>query len=319
MDWYLPDGDLAAASGLRQELGAHLRRHASSPDGVEEADLVVAELLANAVEHASGPAWVSLRWDGERPELSVADLGPGFSLAPSLPADALADGGRGLVLVEALAERLEVVAREHGGSVVRAVLPVQRRPEPDLAPPRSRTHALPGLEEADPQGGFGRDAFLRALVVQLAQAVEDQQGPDAAAAAVAQVGVDVGGQVEAEYRRATGAAGPLTPEQAAEAMVRLKRAVGGGFRAVHVEEDRVVLETSTCPFGDAVTRAPALCRVTTSVFGGLAAAAGDDDRSAVSLERRIAVGDHSCRVVVWLRGDDPAVPPGAQRFVRPRS
>ena len=58
---------------------------------------------------------------------------------------------------------------------------------------------LPAIDEAGPDG-FGRESFLRALVVQLSRAVEDQHGPDAAEAAVAQVGTDVGAQMETDQR-----------------------------------------------------------------------------------------------------------------------
>ena len=38
--------------------------------------------------------------------------------------------------------------------------------------------------------------------MQLARTIEDHHGPDAAEAAVAQVGMDVGGQMEQEFRLA---------------------------------------------------------------------------------------------------------------------
>ena len=50
---------------------------------------------------------------------------------------------------------------------------------------------------------------------------------------------------------------------------------------------------------DSVLRAPALCRMTSSVFGGIAAR-NTPNAVAVLLEERIAVGDPGCRVVVSL-------------------
>lgn len=48
------------------------------------------------------------------------------------------------------------------------------------------------------------------------------------------------------------------------------------------------------------TLAPSLCRMTSSVFGGIAAR-NSDDGVAVLLEERIAVGDPGCRVIVYLQ------------------
>jgi hypothetical protein len=92
------------------------------------------------VEHTTGPAWISLRWDGTHPLLSVADVGPGFArpdvaagdvmerrtLSPRLPSDPLATGGRGLYLVSRLALDVAVSPRQTGGTVVSVTLDVRR-------------------------------------------------------------------------------------------------------------------------------------------------------------------------------------------------
>jgi len=91
----------------------------------------------------------------------------------------------------------------------------------------------------------------------------------------------------------------MTPEQLGHCFVRLKHAIDGGFSVVEASADQIVLENTRCPFGDSVLRAPALCRMTSSVFGGIAARNSADDVS-VLLEERIAVGDPGCRVVVSL-------------------
>ena len=61
-------------------------------------------------------------------------------------------------------------------------------------------------------------------------------------------------------------------------------------------------------FGDAVKAAPALCRMTSSVFGGIAAR-NRADGAAVVLEERISVGDPGCRVVVHLCAPPEEVAP----------
>ena len=300
VDWYL---DAAAADGsvrLRREIVDYLARHATDAEQVWAAEIIVGEILANAVEHANGPIWVSVNWSDAEPELAVHDLGDSFALDPTLPENHLAESGRGLFLVAHLAADLDVAAKRAGGKVVTARLPVTRPEEISIDPAGRSVGALPGLDEAEPGRGFGKEAFLRALVVQLAQAVERDEGPVAAQAAVAQVGTDVGGQMEAEYRLAHEIVGQLTPEQMVDCYVRLKRAIDGDFYPIEISPDRVVLGNRRCPFGEAVRKAPALCRMTSSVFGGIAAR--NVGEATVVLEERIAVGDPECRVVVHLGG-----------------
>jgi predicted ArsR family transcriptional regulator len=259
--------------------------------------LIVGELLANAVDHSQGPIWVSLDWPDPKPTLIVRDMGAMFTLPVSAP-DVAQPRGRGLWLVSQLAPELSLAARRVG-KTVEAVLPVTRPVQQSVDPPRRRVNPLPHLEEASAEGGFGRESFLRALVVQLASAVEDQQGPDAAQRAVAQVAADIGGQMEQEYRRAMGLADQaLSVAQIAQCLVRLKTAIGGTFRVVEVTTERIVLVNSRCPFGSEVQHSPSLCRMTSAVFGGIAAR--NIGQAAVSLEERIALGDPGCRVVIHL-------------------
>jgi hypothetical protein len=69
-------------------------------------------------------------------------------------------------------------------------------------------------------------------------------------------------------------------------------------------------------FGDAVKAVPALCRMTSSVFGGIAAR-NRADGPAVVLEERIAVGDPGCRVVVLLCASPEEVARLAHRYDSP--
>ncbi len=337
VDWYLDGGDRASLSTLRHEITAYLGRHAEVDCDLSDAELVIEEIVGNAVRHAGGSIWVSLSWLETSPTLTVRDLGPGFDPARLIAAagaplglldandaasafmddgdpalsgagfspvepdlGALSEGGRGLFLVTHLAPALEAEARRGGGMTVTVELPVKKPAAVSFDPPRRTSGALPALSEARPEGGFGKESFLRALVVQLARAIEFNAGPDSAAAAVAQVGIDVGGQMEQEFRVAQSIVGRLTPDQLAHCYVRLKHAIDGGFYVVEATDERIVLGNRRCPFGDVVQLAPSLCRMTSSVFGGIAAR-NSDEGAAVLLEERIAVGDPGCRVVVYLR------------------
>jgi anti-sigma regulatory factor (Ser/Thr protein kinase) len=75
MNWYLRSADTAAVPPLRREIMRFLRHQAAPGGDFASAELVVGELLSNAVAHTSVQAQVSLRWEGDHPVLSVADLG----------------------------------------------------------------------------------------------------------------------------------------------------------------------------------------------------------------------------------------------------
>jgi anti-sigma regulatory factor (Ser/Thr protein kinase)/predicted ArsR family transcriptional regulator len=299
MDWLLSPATAEAGSALRVEVGGFLRRHAEQSDEVMGAELVVAELIANAVDHAGGPIWVSLDWTRNQPRLTVHDLGPAFEPTLTLP-DPTGLRGRGLWLVSQFATDLAIAAKRAGGNRVSVTLPVNRRVEESFDPPPRAMNPLPSADEAGPSG-FGREPFLRALVVELSRTVEDTQGPATAERFVAQVGATVGGQMEQEFRAARQIVGRLTPEQLADCYIRLKAAIDGDFYIIEVTDDRVILGNRRCPFGDTVRDSPALCRMTSSVFGGIAARNGG--QALVLLEERIAVGDPECRVTVLLQPD----------------
>lgn len=295
MDWFIEDRQ--QASELRREFTAYISRHAVEDADVDGAALTFSELVTNAFEHGGGSVWVSVDWTDDLPVLTVRDFGSSFDLATVGSAADHEARGRGLSIATSLALDLEVATRDSGGTAVTATLNTPRAPSPSLDPKRQSVGVLPALEEAG-ANGFEKESFLRALVVQLAQDVELSAGPAVAEELVAQVGMNVGSRMEEEYRVATGAIGKLTPDQLAESFVRLKHAIDGDFYPVEVTEERVVLANRRCPFGLAVQKAPALCRMTSSVFGGIAA--NNTGGSIVLLEERIAVGDHQCRVVIWL-------------------
>ncbi len=314
VDWALNAGSAEAVAALRREVMAYLRRHAEPDSDLAGAEIVVAELLANAFQHAPGPAWVRVSWGRERPRVEVHDLGAGFELDPELPEPAAARG-RGLFLVNAIADHVARHAKRDGGSKVVATLPVRRKLRSTPPAPRVGSDPLPVLEEAREDGTFGKESFLRALVVELAQAIEATGGPETADAAVAQVGANIGARMEEAYRRARRISGRLSPEQMADLYVRLKTAIDGRFYVIEADDSKIVLGNAKCPFGPVIRRQPGLCRMTSSVLGGIAAR--NTGQSAVVLEERIALGDPECRIVVWLDGSETSDPDAADRYAGP--
>jgi anti-sigma regulatory factor (Ser/Thr protein kinase) len=127
MDWYLDRGDTAGVPRLRRQIMAYLARTAAPGTDLGGTEVVVGELLSNAVVHAPGPARVNLEWDGEHPRLRIIDAGDGpADPTPALPADPLSDTGRGLFLVSRLAREVAFSRHRRGGTEVAAVLDVSR-------------------------------------------------------------------------------------------------------------------------------------------------------------------------------------------------
>lgn len=90
----------------------------ASPSLIEDACLLVSELVANSVIHAGQPAGTPLRItaamvDDDLVRLAVSDLGHGPILRRT---PSIAEGGYGLHLVELVAERWGA-SREHGTEV----------------------------------------------------------------------------------------------------------------------------------------------------------------------------------------------------------
>ncbi|MBT8225750.1 MAG: ATP-binding protein [Dactylosporangium sp.] len=309
MDWFLHPPSPATAARLRRQIARYLAHHATDADRLWAAEAAVAELIGNAVDHTDGPVWVSLDWSNVQPVLTVHDLGPTFELDPA-PPDAAAERGRGLWMVSQMASELVLTAKRASGKRISVTLPVARVDEPSFDPPPREVNPLPALDEAGPDG-FGREAFLRALVVELAMSVEEDHGPLVAQAAIARVGATIGGQMEREYRKAHAIVNRLRTQQTADCYIRLKAAVGGGFYPIEVTDHRIVLGNSRCPFGDAVHGQPALCRVTSSIFGGIGCR--NHGETVVVINERIAFGDPECRVTV-LFGEEARTAEGGHRY-----
>ena len=89
------------------------------------AELVFGELIGNAVQHAPGPVDVKIEWAGRNPVLHVVDRGEAFRARGVLPRDPLAEGGRGLYLVGALARSFNVERLPDGSVDARAELDVE--------------------------------------------------------------------------------------------------------------------------------------------------------------------------------------------------
>lgn len=143
-----------------------------------------------------------------------------------------------------------------------------------------------------------RDVFLRSLIRELAGTLQDVVGMEEASGFISVVGQRVGDQINESYRNAL-AVSNLSRDQVAQVLVDLKRRIQGDFFIVEESDEKIVLGNRACPFADKVIGRPALCMMTSNVFGTIAA--DNLGYSKVSIEQSIAQGHPECRVVVYLK------------------
>lgn len=159
-----------------------------------------------------------------------------------------------------------------------------------------------------------RDSFFREILRELSGALEDVVGLDQAEGFVSVVGQRIAESIDQGYREALGAP-RLSAEQVGHVLVDLKERIGGRFRIVAQDESRIVLRNSACPFGDRVLGRPALCMMTSNVFGAIAAS--NLGYARVTLQATIANGDDGCDVVIDLHPQsESAALSGREYFAR---
>lgn len=148
-----------------------------------------------------------------------------------------------------------------------------------------------------------RDVFLRTLLRELSGTLEDVVGLKEASGFVSVVGQRMGDQINAMYKSALEVSN-LSREQVSDVLVDLKRRIEGDFYIIEQDEEKIVLGNRACPFGEKVRDRPALCMMTSNVFGAITSE--NLGYAKVSIEKAIARGDEGCRVVVYLKPTDDA-------------
>lgn len=139
---------------------------------------------------------------------------------------------------------------------------------------------------------------MRTLLRELSGTLQEVVGLEQASGFVAVVGQRMGEQINDQYRNSIQSE-KLTRQQVADVFVDLKRRIEGDFYVIEQDENRIVLGNRACPFGDKVLGRPALCMMTSNVFGLIASE--NLGYAKVSIEEAIARGDSGCRVVVYLK------------------
>ena len=157
-----------------------------------------------------------------------------------------------------------------------------------------------------------RDVFLRNLLRHLAGTLQEVVGLNEASGFISVVGQEMGDEINQTYKTAL-ALPALSRTQVADVLVDLKRRIQGDFFIIEEDDDRIVLGNRACPFGDKVVGRPALCMMTSNVFGSIAAE--NLGYAKVVIEQAIARGDAGCRVVVHLKATaEAAAEPGREYY-----
>jgi predicted ArsR family transcriptional regulator len=145
--------------------------------------------------------------------------------------------------------------------------------------------------------GLERDIFLRTLIRELAGTLQDVIGLEEASGFISVVGQRIGEQINQEYKSALSLE-QLDRSQVAKVLVDLKRRIQGTFYVIEESDEKIVLGNHNCPFAEKVIGRPAMCMMTSNVFGVIAAE--NLGKAKVVLEETIAAGAPGCRVTVYL-------------------
>jgi predicted ArsR family transcriptional regulator len=143
-----------------------------------------------------------------------------------------------------------------------------------------------------------RDVFLRSLIRELAGTLQDVVGLEEAAGFISVVGQRIGDQVNRDYKAALQVE-QLDRTQVARVLVDLKRRIEGSFHVIEETEEKIVFGNRNCPFGDKVIGRPAMCMMTSNVFGVIAAE--NLGSAKVVLNQTIAEGASGCHVTIYLK------------------
>lgn len=148
---------------------------------------------------------------------------------------------------------------------------------------------------------FDEVSFTRRLLLELTDVLQNVIGYQEARGFIAVVGARIGDVFNTAYRRAVGGR-ELQRAEAADAMVDLKRRIGGDFYVMAQNDQEIVFGNRRCPFGEAVNGRPAMCMMTSNVFGRIAAE--NLGYAKVAVEESFATGDGRCLVRVLLENSE---------------
>lgn len=151
--------------------------------------------------------------------------------------------------------------------------------------------------------------FLQTFILELMHAVE-QKGGDYCESLIEHIAKSAGIYFEQTYRDDYKLGGDLDTENYIDLILGLKNHIGGNFSLASVDTGTITVVNSRCPFGERVTNFPELCRMTSSVFGGIAAR--NFGYAKVEIRKSIAKQNGSCEVCIHTEKSSAADKPGLE-------
>jgi hypothetical protein len=148
-----------------------------------------------------------------------------------------------------------------------------------------------------------RDGFSRSLIRELTGLLEEMVGLAEASGFISVVGQRMGTEIDQYYKQALQVS-KLNKQQIRDVLVDLKTRIQGEFYLIEVDENKIVMGNTACPFGDKVKDRPSLCMMTSNVFGTIVA--DNNGYAKVVLGDTIAQGDAGCHVTVYFNATDEA-------------
>ncbi|MDF5736822.1 MULTISPECIES: methanogen output domain 1-containing protein [unclassified Nostoc] len=158
-----------------------------------------------------------------------------------------------------------------------------------------------------------RDIFLRTLIRELSGTLQDVVGLEEASGFISVVGERMGTQLNQDYKSALEVSN-LSRKQVADVLVDLKRRIQGDFYVIEQNNEKIVFGNRACPFGDKVLNRPAMCMMTSNVFGTIAAS--NLGYAKVELQQTIEQGNPGCRVIVYLKITEDAEDAEGREYFR---
>ncbi len=142
--------------------------------------------------------------------------------------------------------------------------------------------------------------FLQTFVLELMHASE-QQGEQHCEQLIEHIARTAGCFFEETFRDENKLQGALDNESYIDLILGLKNNIGGQFSLASSSKDCITVVNSRCPFGEGVSNFPELCRMTSSVFGGIAARSFG--YAKVEIKNSIARRDGGCEVCIYTNTD----------------
>ncbi len=169
------------------------------------------------------------------------------------------------------------------------------------------------ISEEDLSFPLDRDVFMRTLIRELSGTLQDVVGLEEASGFISVVGQNMGSQINNDYKKAL-KVDKLDRQQVAFVLVELKRRINGDFYIVEETDEKIVLHNRVCPFEDKVIDRPAMCMMTSNVFGSIASE--NLGYAKVELNETIAEGSSRCVVTIYLKPTDESEEAIGREYVK---